>query len=83
MGEWIKRGYSCIKFLPRKGKVQKGFKKSSHTHKVGHKRDHFKSLHHLVNRTNWENFRCHYTRFTVRSSHKALVPISNEALLFR
>ncbi|KAG5599074.1 hypothetical protein H5410_030444 [Solanum commersonii] len=39
---------------------------------------HFKCLHHLVNRTNGANSRCHHTRFKVSSSHKELAPISNE-----
>ena len=30
MGEWIKRGYNCIKFLPREGQHSKGFKQGSH-----------------------------------------------------
>ncbi|KAG5615717.1 hypothetical protein H5410_015541 [Solanum commersonii] len=64
MGEWIKRGPICSSFFQKKDKAQKG--SSS------------KSLHHLVNWTNGVNSRCHYTRFTVSSSHKALEPISNK-----
>ncbi|KAG5585631.1 hypothetical protein H5410_046065 [Solanum commersonii] len=84
MGEGIKKGNNCIKFLPRKGLRFKGCSSTVHTsHKIGHKRDHFKSLHHLINRTNGANSRCHHTWFTVSSSHKALTPMSNKTPHFR
>ncbi|KAG5599766.1 hypothetical protein H5410_031136 [Solanum commersonii] len=75
-----KKGSQLLKFPQEKDKAQK---KVHTSHKVGDKRDHFKSLHHLVNHTNGENSRCHHTRFTVNSSHKALSPISNETPHFR
>ncbi|KAG5619699.1 hypothetical protein H5410_004917 [Solanum commersonii] len=81
MGEWIKRGLDCSSFFQEKDKAQRGFKKSSHISQ-GWPQKRYISLHHLVNQTNRENSRCHHTRFTVSSSHKALAPISNETLHF-
>ncbi|KAG5599345.1 hypothetical protein H5410_030715 [Solanum commersonii] len=77
----IKKVFSRLEMelnVKEKDRAQRGFKQSSHTHK-----DHFNSLHHLVNWTNGANSRCYHILFTVSSSHKALTPISNKTPHFR